>query len=173
MKKILKSRIFLVIITAIICTSIGVSATILYQADEIGFTPDDPNWNVNNLEDALNDLYENKEDSSDILWVNPSPTSEFTSKSISLDLSAYNAILVVGNYTNNEIYRAYKYTGYTIIDKNSTGNLKILYSGNDCSTRSITVSNNSVMFGNGGNEAEGNTIMNGHSIPIYIIGLRG
>ena len=45
------------ILGGILFGSIGiVSATILYQADEVGFTPDDDNWQVNNIEDAINDL---------------------------------------------------------------------------------------------------------------------
>lgn len=60
MKKIFKSRIFLIIMTSIITASIvGVSATVLYSARDIGFTPTNSNWNVNNLEDALNYLYTN------------------------------------------------------------------------------------------------------------------
>ena len=57
MKKIFKSRIFWIIITAIVCTTTAVGATVLYNSSEIGFTPTDPNWHVNNLEDAINDLH--------------------------------------------------------------------------------------------------------------------
>ena len=60
MKKIFKSRIFFLILGMIITTTIGVTASVLYNASEIGFTPSDPNWKVNNLNDAIHDLYKGK-----------------------------------------------------------------------------------------------------------------
>lgn len=53
--------IIAVIITAIICVSTTVYASYNYFAKDIGFTPKNENWQVDNLEDAINDLYENKE----------------------------------------------------------------------------------------------------------------
>lgn len=50
MKKILKNRVFLVIITAIICISISTYAAIKIQASEIGYKN-------GSVEDALNNLY--------------------------------------------------------------------------------------------------------------------
>ena len=57
MKKVFKSRIFFLVLGMIIATTISVGATALYSSSEIGFTPTDPNWHVNNLEDAINDLH--------------------------------------------------------------------------------------------------------------------
>ena len=34
-----------------------VTASVIYNSSEIGFTPSDTNWKVNNLQDAVNDLY--------------------------------------------------------------------------------------------------------------------
>ena len=42
---------------ALFCTTIGVTASVLYNSSEVGFTPSDSNWNVNTVQDAINDLY--------------------------------------------------------------------------------------------------------------------
>lgn len=72
MKRIIKSRIFLVIVTAIICTSIGVYAA-SYAANDVSFTPKNTNWkkedgtNITNVKDALDDLYSNRPSSNDFV----------------------------------------------------------------------------------------------------------
>lgn len=55
-KKILKSRIFLVIITIILTAGTTVFATIIYNANQVGYTPSDSTWSVDTVEQALNDL---------------------------------------------------------------------------------------------------------------------
>lgn len=56
-KKVLKNRMFLIIITIILTAGTTVFATIVYNANQIGYTPSDSTWNVNNVDTALNDLY--------------------------------------------------------------------------------------------------------------------
>lgn len=56
-KKVLKSKLFIILLTAIICVSGSVFATTLYYSNQISYLPEDTNWNVSNVEDALNDLY--------------------------------------------------------------------------------------------------------------------
>ena len=58
MNKIIKSRIFIFIIGGIIFGTIGICATTLYQSNTIEYSPTDSSWNVTNVSDALNDLYE-------------------------------------------------------------------------------------------------------------------
>ena len=63
MKKKIKANfkiIIAIVITAIICVSTTVYASYNYFAKDIGFTPKNENWQVDNLEDAVNDLYERK-----------------------------------------------------------------------------------------------------------------
>ena len=63
MKKKIKANfkiIIAIVITAIICISTTVYASYKYFAKDIGFTPKNENWQVDNLEDAVNDLYEIK-----------------------------------------------------------------------------------------------------------------
>ena len=57
MKMLLKSRIFMFALGAFIFGSISVYAYTL-NANEIQFTPNDSNWNVNNVSDAINNMYE-------------------------------------------------------------------------------------------------------------------
>lgn len=63
MKKILLGFI-LGIITSV---SIGATAIILYRANDISFAPIDSNWNVFNIEDAINDLYVKKQEKESLL----------------------------------------------------------------------------------------------------------
>ncbi len=60
MKKILKSKIFIVIITMIICISGTLYAANVYYANTIKYTPSDSSWNVTNVSDALNSLYSSR-----------------------------------------------------------------------------------------------------------------
>ena len=57
MKRIVKSRIFLVILTAIIVSSVTVYAVNIYNASQIDFEPTDKNWNVSKVDKALDELY--------------------------------------------------------------------------------------------------------------------
>ena len=58
MKKIIKSRIFLIIITTIIVTSISVYAATTYKASDVVYNAS--NGTSMNVEDALNELYSSK-----------------------------------------------------------------------------------------------------------------
>ena len=51
-------KVFIFLLGAITFGTIGfVSASIICQSNLIGFEPDDENWNVSTVEEALNDLY--------------------------------------------------------------------------------------------------------------------
>lgn len=58
MKKVIKSRLFIVIITMIICISGTLYATNKYQASEVVYKASD--GTSKNVNDALNELYNNK-----------------------------------------------------------------------------------------------------------------
>ena len=58
MKKIMKSRIFLILICGIIFTGLGVCATITYKATDIVYNASD--GTSMNVSDALNELYNKK-----------------------------------------------------------------------------------------------------------------
>ena len=58
-KKILKSKVFLVITTIILTAGTTVFGAIVYNANQIGYTPSDASWSVNSVDTALNSLYVN------------------------------------------------------------------------------------------------------------------
>lgn len=63
MKKLIKNNLKIitaVIISAVLFTGIGVYATTQYLAKDISFNPKDENWKVDNVEDALNELYKDR-----------------------------------------------------------------------------------------------------------------
>lgn len=57
MKKVLKSRIFAFILGAIIFSGITSVAAYSIFANDIGYTPKDSTWEVNNIQDAVDDLF--------------------------------------------------------------------------------------------------------------------
>ena len=58
MKEIInKYTIITFIISGLIFGSIGVGASYLYSSNQLAYTPNDNNWIVDNVKDALNQLY--------------------------------------------------------------------------------------------------------------------
>ena len=60
MSKNLKNNIISFILGALIFGSIGIVSAFSLFADNVGFTPYDNTWNVDNVESAINDLYANQ-----------------------------------------------------------------------------------------------------------------
>jgi len=58
MKKILKNKIILMIILCVLSCGIGITASNIYQSNSIEYSPTDSSWEVSNVNEALNDLYE-------------------------------------------------------------------------------------------------------------------
>lgn len=64
--KFIKNNIkifIIIIITAILCSSISVYATYSYLAKDVSYIPSNDEFKVDNVEDALNELYELKKTS--------------------------------------------------------------------------------------------------------------
>lgn len=55
----MNKRIIINIIIAVLFLSIGVNASLIYSAINIEFNPNDPDWNVTNINEAVNDIHEN------------------------------------------------------------------------------------------------------------------
>ena len=55
----MKKNIIIAITFFLLGLSVAVGATILYNAKDIEFTPSDESWNVDNMQDAINDIKEN------------------------------------------------------------------------------------------------------------------
>lgn len=63
MKRIIKNNlrvVIAIIITAIVCISTTAYAAYNHYAKDISFTPSNESWKVENVEDAINDLYLSK-----------------------------------------------------------------------------------------------------------------
>ena len=59
MKNILHNKLFFFLLGFILTSGITVFAAIV-NANDIKYTPNDSNWNVENVEEAINDLYKNR-----------------------------------------------------------------------------------------------------------------
>lgn len=57
MKKIFKSRVFAFVLGALLFGSIGVVSAYTILANDIGYTPSNTTWEVDNVKDAIDDLY--------------------------------------------------------------------------------------------------------------------
>lgn len=169
MRNLINKKIIFGILIGIILTSSTVYA-INYVAKDILFEPSNDNWNVDNVEDALNDLYLN---SDTVLWKNDNVSVEFPAQTIELDLDRYSSILIISAYSST--YTDSKYNSYIIIKKGETGVLSNMYdnSSNDYTYRNITVTSNSVEFSGGYNGASTSSNINAkRCIPTYIIGIK-
>ena len=62
----MKKNFLFLVIGLIMGIGVTVSATILYNAKDIEYTPSDENWNVNNIEEAINDIKNNYYSSTDV-----------------------------------------------------------------------------------------------------------
>src|SRR5574344_228489 len=77
MKKIInliKNNISGFIIGVLITSSVGVIAATLYFSNQVSYTPNDNNWKVDNVKDALDELHENSSDLPDELTISGTPT---------------------------------------------------------------------------------------------------
>ena len=59
MKKIMKNPIFIFILSAIIFSSMGVVIAATILAKDVSYTPNNANWKVDNVGDAIDELYSN------------------------------------------------------------------------------------------------------------------
>ena len=151
--------------TAIICISGTIFATYQYQASQV-------EYNGQSVESALNELYSKKADI-DLLWKNPDSNIDFPSQNISLNLSNYSGIIILGRYDNSGKWK--EITNYKYIEKNKTDVLETIYdmSSNDIGYRSIIVTDTEIQISSGHNYALNySEIRDGGTIPTYIFGVR-
>ena len=100
MKKVFKSRILLVIVTVILTGSISVYAAGRYYATQVDYEPSNPNFNVDNMADALDELYDKAYTKINNL---NSQIEELKSKELEFSSSIHNAFK--GNITSsNKVY---------------------------------------------------------------------
>ena len=104
MKKIFESKLFCFVLGAIIFSGITVYASTTYLSNQVSFTPTNSVWNVNNVEDALNILYD-RTDLNLSLYSSDNITGTITtSRKLNLDITNGEYLLVVNVYNAGETF---------------------------------------------------------------------
>lgn len=102
----------------------------------------------------------------DLLWTNPSPTSDFASQTLSIDLSDYDYIYVVQRQYKDSSGNA---TATMIPKDGSTYVVTVISDGGGVRTRTYSASASSVAISVG---KEGTTTNNAYAIPYQIYGIK-
>lgn len=104
----------------------------------------------------------------DLLWTNSSYTSAFAAQTVSLDLSAYDAVLIVFLANTTDLDRQ----SSMIVLKNGYQHiLCTMYAGGTAlRTRYVTATDSGVTFAGGYNNTSAG---NGNNVPYKIYGIKG
>ena len=147
MNKIFKSRIFSFVLGAIIFGGIGVTSAYTLFANNIGFTPRDTTWEVDNTKKALDDLYD-KQTRIVSLWKNDNPNANFDAQTINLNLSNYDYIIIRSKRTITDGETIYFNPRYNIIKVGTSGSYILGIDQNSGYNwiRDISVSESGVTF---------------------------
>lgn len=101
-----------------------------------------------------------------LLWTNPSPTSNFAAQTVSLDLSGFDAVMVVMKLKKDLIYVSWNFgfigdTAIMSIKGNATGTMY---------GRTAEINAQGIVFGTG---YSASTSSNEYGIPAKIYGIKG
>lgn len=105
----------------------------------------------------------------DLLWVNTSPTSNFSAQTVALELSTYRAIAIVATATTSDANGGTAFgvvndgITYNIFLHNNNANVEYTY------VRSFKIGTSGITFGNG---LRGSTAGAQYAIPRAIYGIR-
>lgn len=103
----------------------------------------------------------------DLLWTNSDPTANFAAQTVSLDLSAYDAVLII--YLAN-LNRNAQYSRICLKNGYSNVLLGVISASSDIRTRTANVTDSGVDFGAG---YTGTSSANSSNIPYLIYGIKG
>lgn len=101
----------------------------------------------------------------ELLWTNPSPSANFNAQTISLDLSSYQAVMVVPKFAPS----SGSMRKPVVCLKGMTTSCFEPNGGTNYLTRNVTVSGTGVEFAQGNYNGSAN---NGYWIPVYIYGIK-
>lgn len=151
-----------------------VSGTVVYaiSSGSITFEPNDENWNVSTVEEAINDLYLHTDAalSPTLIWTNPNPTSNFAAQTIEMNLSSYKYIIVLTNPAPTVTYLPRSSAIIPVTETCPTNQARTASTGsglfrNICATGTgITIS---------AAYTTSNSAQNDRTIPYKIYGIRG
>ena len=141
MKKIIKNPIFIFILSAIIFGSMGVVLAATILAKDVSYTPSNTNWKVDNVGDAIDELYNNyKNKISTLQTTNDSLNNEI--ETLTTKLSNATNAGVSGVFTANDdktihtIDIGFKPSKVFILQPNTTDGVFLIY------TYDVNISNN-------------------------------
>jgi hypothetical protein len=130
--------------------------------------------NITNVKEAIDELYTKANSNSDVnkkydlIWENKNIHAGFEPTTISIDLSNYTSVIVMGKYHMSDIYD--NNISFKKIDVGSSGVLTINYSQGDSTTRNVIVKNNEIEFKEG--HMWNNDVSASSAIPMYIVGIK-
>ena len=171
MKKICK-RVLLITLGIILGTSVTVCAY-NYSAKDISFTPTNENWEVNNIEDAINDLYTNEDVEYILLWENPNPEAAFAAQTIEIDFSDYKYIAIDATYGYNQLGTYESFFQKTIVEVGKSGVVTGAHSARYAtSLRGVETTETSITFSTGRMYDSANRTSNNYCVPLHIWGIK-
>lgn len=144
MKNLIKNPLLSFILGSIIFGGLGSVVAYNLKANQITYTPKDTTWNVNNVEDAINDLKSNWEPLFGSAIYNSSAGDMITTRTTSLDL-AKGKYLVIINYAQawpGELAEVAKESDLSLTCKNNNCEYKRLtgyYNGGHATGKSGTI----------------------------------
>ena len=96
----MKKNILCFILGLIVAGSFAGVVALNYSAKDVSYTPSDNNWNVNNVEDAIGDLYKKANDSLGTYKI--LETGTFTTINTGNSNHSYNTITLKNTYTEGQ-----------------------------------------------------------------------
>ena len=135
MKKLFKSRIFIFILGVVLSCSITSVLAYTLFANNIGFSPTDTSWNVNNVQDALDNVNYMIKNNQHLKFALFNNTGEAQIEINQDFVNSYNNIKLVNRtiYSGNSCSMSIKYNDGTnayTMNLNQEYNLKNLYAQN-------------------------------------------
>lgn len=106
----------------------------------------------------------------ELIWTNPSPTSNFGAQTLSLDLSAYKYLVIYSRFSTSDDQSAYKVN--CLLEKGDDVTQYIVsldWQQHICNSRKATFNDNGVTFANGNVNSTANSAV---CIPLYIYGIK-
>ena len=149
-----------------------VTGSVVYavSSQSIGFTPTDNTWEVETVEDALNDLYTRSQALSkpELIWTNPAPTAAFAAQTIELDLSEYDYLIIIPKLTNSS--NIVPQTSVLVKIPSGTEGYSMSSTGTTAWVRKFFVSTTGITFNKATTGSSNNTT---NIIPYKIYGIKG
>ena len=156
MKKVIKSRIFLIIVLCIISCGIGVYAAVTYNATDVLYTSSDgTSMTVN---DALNDLYNENNNSIKVYYLGTGTSYDLSNIDGYQNLTENNFIIEF--VSMNDYVYVQKWNGVSVYSGSASVSLSKTY---DSSTGKLTIGRIS-----GGLQSSGNLTSHSYSISIKV-----